>query len=580
MKATLLSLFLLAQCLTAQVVDDSARIDSLQKIVSSSSGEAKIDAYRKLHFVYMENVYDDAAWKAFEDFVKEYTAYAEQEENLDLQGSIRINTLITAMRANRFGEVEKLAPQTLAFLKKIGMTDGYYVAYEQLILAYCNQGLFEKALGELQLVYQEAQQQNDLEAQFYMQYLMGTTCMYQDRLGEAETHYRQSIATAEKMSEKPFQFIKTHLELCNMLQATNQLDEFFALAKQTEALIDQSEKDNPKKDYSRAKHAIWMLSAYNFSSTGDADKAEYYCNRIDSLMGNDFVGHVNILIIRASIAEARKEYAKALEYANRAYAIDSFHLPTRRTRIRMTSHVESAPLTWAAAEATLDYVDSTRTLAFNAQLDALRTQYEVDKHIAEKKRMQNNFIFALVGCILLALALGIWIHYNRRIQQKNRKLAQQIDELTAQQELRDAELLSKASFVQIETTLVDDEGLCPESRMDKLCNAIRDIILKDKAYRNPSLTRDYMVSQLGTNRELFVEAFMHCFGMSFSEYINSLRLKDSILLLQQSDMSIEAISETTGFGTVRTFQRQFQAKYGMTAKDYRKGRGKYGKPSE
>ena len=522
--------------------------------------------------MYMDDVYDDAAWKAFEDFVKEYTAYAEREENIKLQGDIRINNLIAAMRADRFGEVEKLAPQTLAFLKKVGMTDGYYVAYEQLILAYCQQGLFEKALEELQLVYLEARQQNDREAQFYMQYLMGKTCMHQDRLGEAETHYRQSIATAEKMSEKPFHFITAYLELCNMLQATEQLDEFFVLAKQTEAMIDQLEKEDPKKDYTRAKHGLWTISAYNLSSIGEADKAEYYCNRIDSLIGGEGLGHVNILSIRASIAETRKDYVKALEYTNRAYAIDSIHLPTRRTRIRILSKVENAPQTWAAAEATLEYIDSTRTSAFNAKLDALRTQYEVDKHIAEKERLRNNFIFALAGCILLALALGIWIYYNRRIQQKNRKLAQQIDELTAQQELRDTELLSKATFIRIETTIPDDDGLCPESRMDKLCNSIRDIILKDKAYRNPSLTRDYMVAQLGTNRELFVEAFMHCFGMSFSEYINSLRLKDSIILLQQSDMSIEAISETTGFGTVRTFQRQFQAKYGMSAKDYRKGR--------
>jgi transcriptional regulator GlxA family with amidase domain len=57
--------------------------------------------------------------------------------------------------------------------------------------------------------------------------------------------------------------------------------------------------------------------------------------------------------------------------------------------------------------------------------------------------------------------------------------------------------------------------------------------------------------------------------MSFSEYINTLRLKDAVILLQQSDLSIESISEETGFGTVRTFQRQFQTRYGMSPKDYR-----------
>ena len=115
-----------------------------------------------------------------------------------------------------------------------------------------------------------------------------------------------------------------------------------------------------------------------------------------------------------------------------------------------------------------------------------------------------------------------------------------------------------------------DDGLCPESRMDKLCNDIRSLILRDKAYRNPGITRDYMIECIGTNRELFVEAFMLCFKMPFPDYINSLRLKDAVILLQQSDLSIDAISEKTGFGTVRTLQRQFQVKYNMSPSDYRK----------
>jgi two-component system response regulator YesN len=58
--------------------------------------------------------------------------------------------------------------------------------------------------------------------------------------------------------------------------------------------------------------------------------------------------------------------------------------------------------------------------------------------------------------------------------------------------------------------------------------------------------------------------------MSFSEYVNSLRLKDSITLLEESDLMIEDISEKVGFDTVRTFQRQFMTKYNMSPKEYRK----------
>jgi AraC-like DNA-binding protein len=124
--------------------------------------------------------------------------------------------------------------------------------------------------------------------------------------------------------------------------------------------------------------------------------------------------------------------------------------------------------------------------------------------------------------------------------------------------------------ISIKTSSTKEDDFCPERRKDQLCIAIRNIILEEKAYRNPSTNRDILIKHLGTNKDLFVDAFQYCFGMSFSECINDLRLKDTILLLEQSDLPIETISEKVGFGTVRTLQRQFRIKYNMSPKNYRK----------
>jgi len=190
--------------------------------------------------------------------------------------------------------------------------------------------------------------------------------------------------------------------------------------------------------------------------------------------------------------------------------------------------------------------------------------------------MNCNFyyFFALAGFVLSVIALGILLYYTRQIEKKNRSLTRQIMELIKQQKLLDDELQEKISSVPTEDKEDKKEeiqdGFCPETRKDKLCVAIHDILVKDKAYRNPVLTRDYVIERLGTNKELFVDAFYSCFRTTFSDYINILRLKDATTLLEKSDLSIEAISEKIGFGTIRTFQRQFQAKYSMTPKDFRK----------
>lgn len=212
------------------------------------------------------------------------------------------------------------------------------------------------------------------------------------------------------------------------------------------------------------------------------------------------------------------------------------------------------------------------SLQLKTQLDELRTQYEVNRYIIERQNARKNLIFAVIVSVLLATVLGVRIYYRRKIMQKDRALAQKIKELIIQKELHDAELLNKTispKEIGSKKKRTDNDTFCPESRKDKLCIAIRDIILKENAYRNPAFSREYVIERLGVSRNMFADTFYSCYSMPFTEYINSLRMKDAIKLLEKSDCSIEEISIKTGFGTIRTFQRQFQKSYNLSPKSYR-----------
>lgn len=544
--------------------------DSLLSVIPSLAGEEKLNAYDKLHSLYMDNLSDDASLTAFLTLSYEYEAEARKQKAIKRQGDIMLNNVIANLRMNRFEEVDKIIDKTLAFLKEHALTDPMYIAYKQQILSYCRRGMYEKALTEMQSVYEQARRQNDGESQFYMQYLMGVIYMHQNRLREAEQHYRQSIEISGKINKRPFGLIGVYFELCNMLQATGRSDEFFDMAGQTEELLEKLIRENKDKDHNTDKMNLWTLYAFAYNSKGEYDKAESYCNRIDSLYGRDAVSRGNTTYLRSHIWEARGDYSRALAYINKAIGIDPTYTYARFTKVRILSRMENAPLTWAETEKTVEYIDSLRSVSYNRQLDELRTQYEVDKHIAEKEKVRSFMYSALAGCILLMITLCIWIYYNRQITKKNKTLAKQIKELQTQHERAETELLNKTSF-GVENA---DSHLCPETRKDQLCMAIRDTLLKEKAYRDPTITRDQLIARLGSNKDLFIDAFQYCFGMSFPEYLNFLRLKDAITLLEGSDLTIEEISEKVGFGTVRTFQRQFQSKYNMSPKDYRKAASK------
>jgi len=146
-------------------------------------------------------------------------------------------------------------------------------------------------------------------------------------------------------------------------------------------------------------------------------------------------------------------------------------------------------------------------------------------------------------------------------------LVGQINESQNEQEINNRMLLQKTSFHTTETTAAE---LCPESRKDRICVLLRDMLLKEKVYHDEHLTRDNLAERLGINRYELEDAFLSCFNSQYTECISRLRLNDCIVLLKESDLSIEEISVKVGYGTVRTFQRQFHAKYNMTPKEYRR----------
>jgi hypothetical protein len=69
-------------------------------------------------------------------------------------------------------------------------------------------------------------------------------------------------------------------------------------------------------------------------------------------------------------------------------------------------------------------------------------------------------------------------------------MLRQIRELQNQYKLRDNELLNMTFSKNSKT------GLKPGSRQDKLCNTLRNLMLKDKIYRNQDITRDELIRNI------------------------------------------------------------------------------------
>ena len=93
-------------------------------------------------------------------------------------------------------------------------------------------------------------------------------------------------------------------------------------------------------------------------------------------------------------------------------------------------------------------------------------------------------------------------------------------------------------------------------------------------YCSQNFTKDLSLTileeELHLNKYYISHLFGDKLGMRFNDYINSLRISESCRLLRMSALSITEISDASGFGTLRTFNRAFIKQMGMSPSEYRK----------
>ena len=96
------------------------------------------------------------------------------------------------------------------------------------------------------------------------------------------------------------------------------------------------------------------------------------------------------------------------------------------------------------------------------------------------------------------------------------------------------------------------------------------ILVTSKLFLQPKLTREDIINEVYVPHNKFAQLFTRYAGMSFTKFVNELRLEYAAqLLLDCPDYTIEAIGEACGMPIAQTFYRNFSDKFGVTPSDFR-----------
>lgn len=201
--------------------------------------------------------------------------------------------------------------------------------------------------------------------------------------------------------------------------------------------------------------------------------------------------------------------------------------------------------------------------------DTREKEFKIEKQ-AELLRSNRIILAASAAALVLLLLVLAMILRNMAVtRRRNKAMYGQIREQLkykeqAQEQIARLEHLCTAMLPSFRT------GNCPETftEEDKLFNALQELIYKEQLFRNPDLTRDYLVKRLFTNKNKLIAVLQSRTGMSFTAYINGIRLETALRYLAGDKPHLENIATECGFGSYRTMLRVFKAKYGMSPGEY------------
>lgn len=541
-------------------------VDSLLKVIPSLNDTVKLKAIENLISLSENN---DKAISYSKLLLKE----AQKQRNINYQALAKAKLVQFYYSQFNTDSVYRAAKEAEIFIKE-NHIDKYLFTVQQIVVQrYIDQGAYTLGLDKAKQMYQDAHNVSDFAGMASATSAMGSAYSQMNQYDEAIKFYKESLSLAKQSNKHAIFYAECYMNLATNLMAKENFREANSYVDSFSMKITEAKKlMGPNADLSNYVFSYELFYAICNAYQGDLPGSKKHLDIAASMFQGGMPEFYTQLLNDAWATYYRfsGDYKMALEYNRQTLEFFKNSMlgagieSQEKQRADILNSMGNYKEAMLAYKNLIDLSDSLNRENFYNQINQLKTIYEVDKFEmqAEQARLKLQIskgitVGLVVICILLLGIVYIIWRNAKRLKEKNRGLYTKLKE----QDQLYAEL--KKLKQKILTEPSEDEA---NKESKSLFERLEDYLYKTERYTEPTLTRETLALEMGTNYKYLCDAIREANGLTFNDYLNALRLDHARNLLYdlKTNPVIEDVLLSSGFTNKSTFYRLFRQKFGLT----------------
>ena len=510
---------------------ENNKIDSLTKVIYSSTDTVKGNAIYNLAFNYFNNQQYYLAIKNFSNSVE--FLYSNEEKIAEIKSYIG---LCYYFQGNYSLSLEYYF-KGLEIREKLGKKALIGISYNNIGGTYFKLNKYNEALEYYNKSLKIAQNFNDTLNQVHVENNIALILNNQGKYKEALTHYLNLRKLSSKTDYDLSTFYNNIATVYSNMKDYDQATKYFIKAKELSSKLDNK-----------------------------------------YLLANTYLNLGNLFFTKKNLNKSLENYYKSIEIS-KPLGANNILKGTYNGLSRIYILKLNSDSAYKYNELFLSINDSLLNKYSINKIAELEAKYNFEKQEqkieklkieSENARIKNKIIIIILfSVITIALGFFIIIYLKKKRNISDKFIVKQNVDIMNFQEKLESVITEKN---ENEISKYEASALSDEMKVI-LELAISKLMKKEKLYLNNDFTLDELAEKLNTSRSYISQVINTKFGLNFNSFINELRIKEAMSLMSKPEnniYTINAISKKVGFNSISSFNTAFKKVSGVTPSFFNK----------